>query len=177
MATAAKYIGKPMKRKEDPRLIQGLAHYVDDIRLADMLHMAVLRSPYAHAKIRSVDASKAKSAPNVVAVLTGEDLAGKIGPIPCAAVIPDMKAAMRLPLATDKVRFVGEPIAVIAGTDKYSARDALDLIEVDYDSLPAVTDPEKAIAKGAPKIYENFDDNIGYRWELEGGDIINATLK
>lgn len=174
MATAAKYIGKPMKRKEDPRLIQGLAHYVDDIRLVGMLHMAVLRSPYAHAKIRSVDASKAKSAPGVVAVLTGEDLAGKIGPIPCAAVIPDMKSAMRLPLATDKVRFVGEPVAVIAATDKYSARDALDLIEVDYDSLPAVIDPEKAVAKGAPKIYENFDDNIAYRWELEGGDVAGA---
>ena len=174
MATAAKYVGRPMKRKEDPRLIQGLAHYVDDIQLPGMLHMVVVRSPYAHAKIRSIDTSKAKSAPGVVTVLTGEDLRGLIGAVPCAAQIPDMKPAVRLPLATDKVRFVGEPVAVIAASDKYSARDALDLVEVDYDSLPAVTDPEKAISKGASKLYEAFDDNVAYRWELEGGDIAGA---
>jgi aerobic carbon-monoxide dehydrogenase large subunit len=174
MATAAKYIGKPMKRKEDPRLIQGLAHYVDDIQLPGMLYMMVVRSPYAHAKIRSIDTSKAKSAAGVVAVLTSDDVKGQIGAIPCAAQIPDMKAAMRLPLATDKVRFVGEPVAVIAATDKYAARDAVDLVEVDYDSLPAVTDPEKAIAKGAPRLYDDFADNVAYRWELEGGDVAGA---
>ncbi|HET6201138.1 MAG TPA: hypothetical protein VFD93_12420, partial [Candidatus Acidoferrales bacterium] len=81
MATAAKYVGRPMKRKEDPRLIQGLAHYVDDIQLANMHYMTVVRSPYAHAKIRSVDVLKAKSAPGVVAVITGEDLRGVIGPV------------------------------------------------------------------------------------------------
>lgn len=174
METAAKYIGKPMKRKEDPRLIQGLAHYVDDIQLPGMLYMTVVRSPYAHAKIRSIDASKAKSAAGVVTVLTGDDVKGQIGAVPCAAQIPDMKAAMRFPLATDKVRFVGEPVAVIAATDKYAARDAVDLVEVDYDSLPAVTDPEKAIAKGAPKLYDEFADNVAYRWELEGGDVAGA---
>lgn len=174
MATAGKYIGKPMKRKEDPRLIQGLAHYVDDIQLPRMLHMAVVRSPYAHAKIRSIDASKAKSAPGVVAVFTGDDLQGQIGPVPCAAQIPDMKAATRLPLATDKVRFVGEPVAVIAAADRYAARDAIDFVEVDYEPLPAVVDPEKAIAKNAPKLYDNFEDNIAYRWELEGGDVAGA---
>src|SRR5579863_9985583 len=105
MATAAKYVGKPMKRKEDPRLIQGLAHYVDDIQLAGMHHMVVVRSPYAHARIRSVNTSKAKAAPGVVAVLTGEDVRGAIGPVPCAAQIPDMKPAVRTVLATDKVRF------------------------------------------------------------------------
>lgn len=174
MATAGKYIGKPMKRKEDPRLIQGLARYVDDIQLPGMLYMMVVRSPYAHAKIRSINISKAKSAPGVVAVLTGDDVKGEIGAIPCAAQIPDMKAAMRLPLASDKVRFVGEPVAVIAATDKYGARDAVDLVEVDYETLPAVIDPEKAIAKGAPKLYDDFADNVAYRWELEGGDVAGA---
>ncbi|HKF51108.1 MAG TPA: xanthine dehydrogenase family protein molybdopterin-binding subunit [Candidatus Acidoferrales bacterium] len=177
MATAAKYIGKPMKRKEDPRLIQGLAHYVDDIHLPGMLHMVVVRSPYAHAKIRSIDTSKAKSAAGVVTVFTGDDIAGQIGAVPCAAHIPDMKAATRLPLATDKVRFVGEPVAVIASTDKYAGRDALDLVEVDYEPLAAVTDPEKAIAKGAPKLYDDFADNVAYRWELEGGDVAGAFKK
>lgn len=174
MATATKYIGKPMKRKEDPRLIQGLAHYVDDIQLPGMLCMMVVRSPYAHAKIRSIDASKAKSAEGVVAVLTSDDVKGQIGAIPCAAQIPDMKPATRFPLATNKVRFVGEPVAVIAATDRYAARDALDLVEVEYDSLPAVTDPEKAIAKGAPRLYDDFADNVAYRWELEGGDVTGA---
>ena len=177
MATAAKYVGRPMKRKEDPRLIQGLAHYVDDIQLANMHYMAVVRSPYAHAKIRSVDVSKAKSAPGVVAVITGEDVRGVIGPIPCAAQIPDMKPAVRNVLATDKVRFVGEPVAVVVANDRYAARDAVDLVEVDYEPLTAVVDPEKAIAKGSPKLYDNFADNVAYRWELEGGDVAGAFKK
>ncbi|MGB7185864.1 MAG: hypothetical protein WBD21_04645, partial [Candidatus Acidiferrales bacterium] len=93
MATAAKYVGRPMKRKEDPRLIQGLAHYVDDLHLAGMLHMVVVRSPYAHARIRSIDASRAKSAPGVVVVFTRDDLGGQIGAVPCAEQNPDMKPA------------------------------------------------------------------------------------
>ncbi|MGB6526123.1 MAG: xanthine dehydrogenase family protein molybdopterin-binding subunit, partial [Candidatus Acidiferrales bacterium] len=177
MATATKYVGRPLKRKEDPRLIQGLAHYVDDIQLAGMHYMVVVRSPYAHARIRSVDVSKAKAAPGVVAVLTGEDVRGVIGSVPCAAQIPDMKPATRTVLATDKVRFVGEPVAVIVASGKYAARDALDLVEVDYDPLPAVVDPEKAISKGSPKLYDNFADNVAYRWELEGGDVAGAFKK
>jgi carbon-monoxide dehydrogenase large subunit len=177
MATVAKYVGRPMKRKEDPRLIQGLAHYVDDIQLANMHYMAVVRSPYAHAKIRSMDISKAKSAPGVVAVITGEDVRGVIGPVPCAAQIPDMKPAVRNVLATDKVRFVGEPVAVIVANDRYAARDAVDLVEIDYEPLTAVVDPEKAIAKGSPKLYDNFADNVAYRWELEGGDVAGAFKK
>ncbi|HKV28067.1 MAG TPA: molybdopterin cofactor-binding domain-containing protein, partial [Candidatus Acidoferrales bacterium] len=177
MATASKYIGKPMKRKEDPRLIQGLAHYVDDIQLANMHYMAVVRSPYAHAKIRSVDVSKAKSASRVVAVITSEDVRGVIGPVPCAAQIPDMKPAVRTVLATDKVRFVGEPVAVIVANERYAARDAVDLVEVDYEPLTAVVDPEKAITKGSPKLYDNFADNVAYRWELEGGDVAGAFKK
>ena len=177
MATATKYVGRPMKRKEDPRLIQGLAHYVDDIQLAGMCHMVVVRSPYAHARIRSVNVSKAKAAPGVVAVLTGEDVRGAIGPVPCAAQIPDMKPAVRTVLATDKVRFVGEPVGVVVASEKYAARDAADLVEVDYDPLPAVVDPEKAIAKGSPKLYDNFADNVAYRWELEGGDVAGAFKK
>ena len=174
MATATPYIGRAMKRKEDPRLIQGLSHYVDDIQLAGMHYMAVVRSPYAHAHIRSIDTSKAKSAPGVAAVVTGEELRDVIGVIPCAAQIPDMKPAFRHVLAIDKVRFVGEPVAVVVANDRYAARDAIDLIEVEYDPLPAVVDPEKAIAKGAPKLYEEFADNIAYTWALEGGDVAAA---
>ena len=174
MATATKYIGKAMKRKEDPRLIQGLARYVDDIRLPEMHYAAFVRSPHAHATIRSVDTSKAAAAPGVVAVLTGEDVRGVIGPIPCAAQIPDMKPAIRPVLALDRVRVVGEPVAVVVATERYAARDAAELVEVDYEPLPAVVDPERALAKGAPLLYQEFGTNRAYHWELEGGDVKKA---
>jgi len=174
MATATRYIGKPMKRKEDPRLIQGIGHYVDDLQLSGMHYAAMVRSPHAHARIRSIDTSKAKTAPGVAMVLTGADVRGAIGPVPCAAQIPDMKAAQRHPLATEKVRFVGEPVAVVVASDRYAARDAADLVEVDYEPLTPVVNPEKALAKGAPLVYEQFKDNVAYRWELEGGDLKKA---
>ncbi len=174
MVTAMRYIGKPLKRKEDPRLIQGLAHYVDDLRLPEMHYVGIVRSPYAHARIRSVDIGKAKAAPGVVAVLTGQDLRGAIGPVPCAAQIPDMKSAPRPVLAFDKVRFVGEPVAVVVATDRYATRDAVDLVEVDYEPLTPVVNPEKSLAKGATVLHEQFKDNLAYRWELEGGDLKKA---
>ncbi len=171
MPAATRYLGKPLKRKEDPRLIQGLAHYVDDLDLPNLQHAAILRSPYAHAKIRSIDVSKAQAAPGVTLVLTGEDIRGLIAVVPCAAALPDLKAAPRPALALDRVRFVGEGVAVVVATSRYAARDALDLIEVDYDPLTPVVDPEKAMEKGSPVLYDEHKDNISYRWELEGGDL------
>ena len=171
MAPATRYIGMPLKRKEDPRLIQGLGHYVDDVQLAGMHYAAFMRSPYAHAKIRSVDLSKARMAPGVVLALAGADVAGAIGPVPCAAQIPDMKSAPRPVLATDRVRFVGEAVAVVVANDRYAARDALDLIEVDYEPLTPVVDPEKALAKGSPVLHAGHANNAAYKWELEGGDL------
>jgi carbon-monoxide dehydrogenase large subunit len=174
MATATGYIGKPLKRKEDPRLIQGLAHYVDDLHPAGLLHMAFVRSPYSSARIRSVDTSKAKSAAGVLAVITGEDVRGIIGPVPCAAQIPDMKAAPRPALAADRVCFVGEAVAAVVATEPYLARDAAELVEVDYEPLTPVVDPLKALAKGAPRVHPQYKDNVAYRWELEGGDLKKA---
>jgi carbon-monoxide dehydrogenase large subunit len=171
MPAATHYLGKPLKRKEDPRLIQGLAHYVDDIAMLGMQHAAILRSPYAHAKIRSIDVSKAKAAPGVSLVLTGADIRGSIGMIPCAAQIPDMKSAPRPVLALDRVRFVGEGVAVVVASSSYAARDAVDLIEVDYEPLTPVVNPEKAMEKGSPVLYDDHKDNVAYRWELEGGDV------
>ena len=174
MATTTRYIGKALKRKEDPRLIQGLGHYVDDLRLPEMHHAVFVRSPHAHARIRSVDISKAQTAPGVVLVITGKDVKGVVGTVPCAAVIPDMKHATRPVLAVDKVRFVGEAVAMIVGTDHYAVRDAADLVEVDYEPLTAVVNPEKAIANGSPLLYEQYKDNVAYRWEIEGGDLKKA---
>src|SRR4051812_40341672 len=107
---ANKYVGQRVKRTEDPRLIKGLAHYVDDIRLPEMLHVAFLRSMYAHARLTNVDVSEALKAPGVVAVYTGKDVAEKIGPVPCASALPDLKVPDHRPLASDKVYFVGHPV-------------------------------------------------------------------
>jgi carbon-monoxide dehydrogenase large subunit len=114
----AKYVGQRVKRTEDPRLIQGLGHYVDDIKLPETLHVAFLRSMYAHAKIKSIDTSEASHAPGVVAVYTGKDVAGQIGPVPCAAALPELKIPHYPVLAGDHVTFVGHPIAAVVATDK-----------------------------------------------------------
>jgi len=166
-----RFIGKPLKRKEDPRLIQGISHYVDDLQLAGMHYAAFARSPYAHAKIRSVDLSKARHAPGVVLALSGADIDGAVQAVPCAAQIPDMKSAARPVLARDRVLFVGEAVAVVVASDRYAARDALDLIEVDYEPLTPIVNPEKAIAKGATPMHPGHKDNVAFKWELEGGDL------
>src|SRR6266704_1453278 len=149
---AEKFVGKSIKRTEDPRLIQGLAHYVDDIRLPDTLHVAFLRSIYAHARIKSIDTSAAVKLPGVVAVYTGKDVA-----------IPDMKTPNHTVLATNKVYFVGHLVAAVVAENKYAARDALDLIQVDYEELPVVMDEEKAADKNSPVIHEQFGTNIAYK--------------
>src|SRR5436190_17189866 len=168
--TMAKYIGQRIKRTEDPRLIKGLAHYVDDIRLPDALHVAFVRSIYAHARIGQVDTAAAMQAPGVVAVYTGKDIAEKVGPVPCAAALPDLKVPDYRVLATGKALFVGHPIAAVVATDKYLARDAVDLIEVDYEELPVVVDVEAA-ANGGPVIHESFGDNIAYKLTSGEGDV------
>ncbi|MFN2596476.1 MAG: xanthine dehydrogenase family protein molybdopterin-binding subunit, partial [Pyrinomonadaceae bacterium] len=158
-------------RTEDPRLIQGLAHYVDDIRLPDTLHVAFVRSMYAHAKLASVDASEALKAPGFVAVFTGKDVAQKIGAVPCAGVLPDLKVPDHRVLATGKVYFVGHPIAAVVATDKYAARDAADLVAVDYEELPAVVDAEEAARDGGSVIHEQFGSNVAYKLTAGEGDI------
>src|SRR6266480_1622831 len=165
-----KYVGQRIKRTEDPRFIKGLAHYVDDIRLPDTLHVAFVRSVYAHARINGIDTSEALKAPGVVAVYTGKDIAGKIGPVPCASALPGLKVPDYRVLAQDKVYFVGQPIAAIVAHDSYAARDALDLVMVDYEDLPAVVDVEEA-AKGGAIIHEAFGDNVAYKLTAGEGDI------
>src|SRR5438067_5215343 len=166
----AKYVGRRVKRTEDPRLIKGLAHYVDDVGLPETLHVVFVRSLYAHARVNGVDASEALKAPGVIAVYTGKDVAEKIGPVPCASALPDLKVPDYRVLATDKALFVGHPIAAIVATDKYAARDAVDLISVEYEELPAVVDVEAA-AKGGNVIHEKFGDNVAYKLTSGEGDI------
>ncbi len=165
-----KYVGQRVKRTEDPRLIKGLAHYVDDIGLPGTLHVAFVRSVFAHAKITGIDTSAALATPGVVAVYTGADVNDKVGPVPCAGALPDLKVPDHRVLAKDKVYFMGHPIAAVVARDRYVARDAAELVVVDYEELPVVTDVEEA-AKGGPVIHDAYSDNIAYRLTSGEGDI------
>src|SRR5262249_17604920 len=133
----------PVPRKEDARFIRGLGTFVDDITLPGMLHGAILRSPLAHARITAVDANAARAHPAVVAVLTGPDRAGR-----GLAWMPTVFGDTQAVLATDKVRFQGQEIAFVVATDRYAARDALELISVDYEPLPPLVDAAKALEAG-----------------------------
>jgi carbon-monoxide dehydrogenase large subunit len=166
-------VGKRIRRREDPRLITGTATYVEDIQMPGMHHACILRSPHAAARIRSITTQPALDMPGVVAVFTGADTQG-IGPVPCGASLPGLRVPHHHILATDRVYFVGHPVAVVVATDKYIARDAVDLIEVDYEPLPAVADPEKAIAPGAPPVHPEWPDNFAFTYHQEGGDIDSA---
>jgi carbon-monoxide dehydrogenase large subunit len=157
MAVIPKFVGERIKRREDPRLITGQGIYVDDVRLPGMLTALVLRSPHAHAKITSVNLDAARSLEGVVCALSGADLKDKIGSLPCVA--PAEHVPFHPVLAVGKVRFVGEGVAVVVASNAYVAQDAVDLIEVDYDPLDAVVDPEKALEAGAPIIHEEFGSN------------------
>jgi len=144
-----------------------------------MLYASFLRSPYAHAKIKSVDVSKALRMPGVVAAYTGDDFRGKIGPIPTGWMLTG--ADLRVPeypaVAYDRVRFAGEIVAVVVAQDPYSARDALDAIEVDYGPLPAVVSAEEAVKPGAPQLHEGVPNNIAFRWRLKGGEDFEEASK
>jgi aerobic carbon-monoxide dehydrogenase large subunit len=167
------YVGRAMRRKEDPRLITGRATYVEDIVLPGMLHAAFVRSPEAHARIVSVDASGALARDDVIAVVTGEDLGEIQAPLPMAWVPPgvEIKTPEHWPLARGAVKHVGDPVAVVLGTDRYSVVDAAEEVVVEYDPLPVVTDPEAALAEGSPLVWEQFGTNRTHEWSLGGGDL------
>src|SRR6266567_4498170 len=160
----AAMVGSPIKRREDPRLITGQATYVDDIKIPGMLYMAVLRSPYGHARINSINTEAARNHPGVKAVYTAADLKGAVGNVAIAVPLGEIANGMGVhgPLAEGKVRFYGDPVAVVLAEDRYVARDARDLIEVDYEPLPAIVDVEKAMQPGAPLLYEEFGTNVAF---------------
>ncbi len=152
-----------MLRKEDPRFVRGLGRYCDDVQLPGMLHLAVLRSPVAHARIVSIDVSLALALPKVKAVVTGKDLAAQ-----GLAWMPTLSNDVQAVLATDKVRFQGQEVAFVVAEDRYTARDALELIDVEYDVLEPVIDARTALAEGAPVIRDDLEgksDNHCFDWE------------
>src|SRR2546429_5044212 len=166
MATATNMhgrIGESIKRKEDARFLRGKGNYLDDFVLPNMLEMAILRSPHAHARINSIDTTAASAMPGVIAVVTGELMAQHK-----LAWMPTLSYDTQAVLATDKVRFQGQEVAAVIAETRYQAEDARDTIIVDYEVLTAVTSPEGAKNAGAPLIRddkENQKDNHIYHWE------------
>ena len=154
-------IGAPVKRKEDRRLITGAGKYTADVQPGNALFMAVLRSPHARARIINLELNMGRAAPGVAAVLSGKDINSKCrSEFRLSGVQPHMKVKSRFPMAEDVVRYEGEPVAVVLADSAYSAVDALELIVVDYDILPAVVDVEAALENGSPLVHEDLGTNL-----------------
>lgn len=163
------------RRKEDYELITGHGRYVDDLKAPRarpaLLHMIVVRSPYAHARIKDINLEAVRALPGVVAAFSGAELARSMSTLELITSLPGLKVPERRPLALDRVRYVGDPVAVVLAEDRYIAEDARDLVEVDYEVLPAVIDPEAALAPDAPLLYEELGSNIAIQIPSGGGDI------
>jgi aerobic carbon-monoxide dehydrogenase large subunit len=184
----AEHAGQVIRRREDPRLVTGAGQFIDDFRLPDCLHVAIVRSPHAHARLLSIDTAAAAKARGVVAVVTGADLGPANAPLPLFNEHPGLPRAFGIqPLATERVRFVGEPFAAVVATDRYLAQDAAELIGVDYAPLPAVADVAAAAAAGAPLVHEALGTNVAAEWRQQVGDpektfreaevVVRATLR
>ncbi|MBI4490939.1 MAG: xanthine dehydrogenase family protein, partial [Deltaproteobacteria bacterium] len=174
----AKWIGTPVNRKEDPRLLTGRGCYVDDFKLPGMVHCALLRSPHAHARIKRIDLRKAKAHPGVALTLTGEELAQATNSLPSVFHLGNKPAPfLDYSMAVKKVRYVGEPLAAVVAADRYVAEDALDLIEVEYEPLAVVTDVEEAIKPDAPLLFEEMGTNVTWHGTYCYGDPDKAFAK
>jgi carbon-monoxide dehydrogenase large subunit len=165
----AQLVGTPLKRREDQRFITGAGHYVDDVQMPGMTYMAVLRSPYAHARIKGIDTSAAARMPGVIAIFTGADI--PYNPLPMAwpaGGSAGLQNNVNTPraLATDDVKWTGEGVAAVVAETAEQAQDALEHIHVDWERLPAVVDAEAATQDGAPQLHENAPNNIVFEWSV-----------
>jgi carbon-monoxide dehydrogenase large subunit len=165
-----RFVGRPMKRKEDAVLVAGHGTYVDDIKLPGMLYLGILRSEYAHARIRSVDLSGAMSTPGVVLALDGEEVAKKTKPLPLTVSLPWMRRTDVYMLAVGKVHYTGDPVAAVLATDRFTVEDALEKVQVDYEPIGVVTDAEGALQPDAPRLYEGWDSNEMIAYHFKAGD-------
>ena len=176
-------VGSARRRKEDARLITGRTNWTENVTLPGLLHLAILRSPVAHARITRVDVGPARGMPGVVAAYTGRDLAADQNAIPTAwPVTEDIVTPSRVPMAVDEVRYVGEAVAVVAARNRAEALDALAAIEVDYEDLPVVLDMEQALAEGAPTAHSDQTTNRAYHWVFDSaeagtGEDVNAVIE
>ena len=179
--TTETLIGQEVKRVEDQALITGRGQYVDDLRLPGLLHLALVRSPYGHAKINRVDVSAAANADGVVAVFTGADLAEQLGSLPAGWVLDEeatgMKTPEHPPLAIEKVRYVGDAVAAVVASSPEAASDAVALVDVDYEPLDAITDAEAATADDAPQVHDDAPGNLAFDWAVGAGDYEAAAAE
>ncbi|MFZ4659890.1 MAG: xanthine dehydrogenase family protein molybdopterin-binding subunit [Caldilineaceae bacterium] len=182
MATTAaipQFMGVRIRRREDPALITGEGKYTGDLQLPGIVSMAIVRSPYPHARVRSIDTGAAKAMPGVIAVLTGADLNPQMADVLPMAVefddaFSDAHKTPRQVLATNKVRCVCDPLAIVVAENRYLAADAADAVAVDYEPLSGIADPEEALAAGAPLLYEEWGTNQAFRWQKSHGDVDGA---
>jgi carbon-monoxide dehydrogenase large subunit len=167
-------VGNGRKRREDPDLIRGRARFVDDIRLDQgrpaLLHMIVVRSPYAHARVEQIDVEEARTAPGVIAVVTGQEIAGQLNPLEGLS-FPGIRKTTRFPLAVDEVCYVGDPVAVILAEKRSQGLDARDLVNVEYTPLPAVADVEEAARADAPLVHAELATNVAFTWSKSSGEV------
>jgi aerobic carbon-monoxide dehydrogenase large subunit len=162
------YVGQAVPRREDEKLLRGEARYVDDLVIPDTAHMVLVRSPFAHARIKKVDLSRARAADGVLAAFAGADLVEEFAAgLPCAwPVTEDIKIPDHWPLTSDKARFAGDGVAIVVASSRALAKDAAELVDVEYEELPAVTDVEEALEDGAPIVHDDFGTNLSYTWKL-----------
>jgi carbon-monoxide dehydrogenase large subunit len=178
MATQPRMFGSSIKRREDPRFLTGKGNYVDDVKLPGMTYASFVRSPFAHARIKKIDASAAKKMKGVVAVYTGKDLVdGGMKPLPVGWLLPNIKIVPHLPLAADKARYVGDAVAVVIAETPYIARDAAEQVKVDYEELPVLVEGPDAIKKGAPQLHAEAPENVCFRWTLGDKNATDAAFK
>ncbi|HEY8883702.1 MAG TPA: xanthine dehydrogenase family protein molybdopterin-binding subunit, partial [Chloroflexota bacterium] len=177
MAKRAPFVGQPIRRTEDHPLLNGRATYVDDLRLPGMSYLAFVRSPHASARVRRVDAVAARSAPGVVAVITGADVQTLCSPLPANEAFPGMLVAQRWPLAVAAVSYVGEAVAAVVATSRAAAADAVDLVTVDYEPRPAVGDVEQALVPGTPVVHEHLATNQAFVVQVGAGDVAGAFAR
>jgi carbon-monoxide dehydrogenase large subunit len=168
-----RYIGRPMKRREDPRLLAGAGRYVDDLAPPNCLHVVFVRSPHAHARIARLDVEAARRAPGIVTVVDGTQVA-HLGPMPVNRIVPDMKVPPHPIIATGLVHAVGVPVAAVVGEDPYAARDAAELVAVEYEPLPAAIDAEFALDGEAPLLFPEIEGNRSFRRVIRQGDAAGA---
>jgi aerobic carbon-monoxide dehydrogenase large subunit len=177
MVVTPNMLGLPIKRGEDPRLVSGSGAYLEDLALPGLVHLAFARSPHAHARLGNIDVSAAKQMPGVLAIMTAAEADAAL-PVELPGDWPPFEEVDHRPpnkiLARDKVRYVGEAIVAVVATSRAEAFDAIDAIEIDYDPLPAVADPEAALEAGAPLLYEEFGTNLAHRLAKTGGNVQEA---
>lgn len=174
MPPPAEIVGMPVGRYEDQRLLRGAGTYTSDIHPPNLAHAVVLRSPHASARIKQIDASAARAAPGVLAVLTFAEIANVAKPFPQVQPHPALTSRMPYPLARDVVRYAGEPVAILVAENVYQAEDALELIEVQYEVLPAAVDPEASLRKSAPLVHDDLQNNLAGSFGQEVGNVAEA---